>query len=211
MLFVFAALLGGGVAVLRGGRLSNLADYSIRWSALPLLALGLQIYVVYGPAKEDARLFGIPALLNLASYGLVLATALINWRLPGMAWLGLGASLNFLVILVNGGWMPVTAESLAAAGLVMSSSAVMLGERAIPSKDLIKDSHDIRLRWLSDRYVIPEAGLFSAVYSVGDIFLMFGLFRLIQAGMMNRSEHISQIARSSPGTNPPFTHKDKLV
>lgn len=192
MPFLVTGLLSGGVALLRGGRFRNLAGLSIYWSALPLLALGLQIFVVYGPARADARPFSLPALLILASYGLLLVTALANRHLPGMAWLGLGATLNFFVILVNGGWMPVTAESLATAGLIDSPSALAAGQRVPFTKDVVMASQEMHLRWLSDLFVIPRAGLLSAVFSVGDAVMMVGLFRLIQAGMMNQEKRFVQ-------------------
>jgi hypothetical protein len=186
--FIVAGLLGGAVALLRGGRLSNLTKLSLRLSALPLLALGLQIYVIYGPARVEARPFSFPALLILASYGLLLVAVLTNRQLPGMAWLGLGVALNFAVILVNGGWMPVTAELLATAGFVDTPSAIAPGERVLFTKDVVMVGQEIHLRWLSDLLVIPKAGLFSAVFSLGDALMMVGLFRLIQAGMMHQVE-----------------------
>lgn len=194
MLFIIAGFLGGGIALLRGGRLNNLARLSIRWSGLPLLAVGLQIYVLYGPGKTESRPFSFPALLILASYGLLLITIVVNRRLPGLAWLGLGAALNLLVIAVNGGWMPVTADLLVQAGLLDTASALVPGQRVWASKDVVTVSQEIHLRWLSDRLVIPKAGVFSAVFSVGDVLMMFGLFRLIQAGAMRRITHHRETA-----------------
>jgi hypothetical protein len=184
--FIIAALFGGGVALLRGGRLSNLSGLSLRRSGLPIVALGLQILALYGPGREDARPFGVPAILILASYGLLLVTVLANRQLPGIAWLGLGAALNLLVILANSGWMPVTAKSLAVAGFIESPSAVVSGQRMLGSKDMIQVGHEINLRWLSDRFIVPQAGLLTAVFSLGDILMMFGLFLLIQAGVVDR-------------------------
>jgi hypothetical protein len=161
----------------------------MRWSALPLVALGLQIFVLYGPGRKDAAPFSVSALLLLASYGAVLATVLANRQLPGMAWLGLGAALNFLVIFANGGWMPVTAELLAVAGFITVPSAVTPGQRAFNSKDVIKASDEIRLGFLADQFVIPKAGLFSAVFSLGDILMMFGLSLLVYSVILGGEKH----------------------
>jgi hypothetical protein len=182
--FVIAALLGGGLARLRGGRLSNLTNLAIRWSALPLLALVLQTYVLFGPERDESRAFSAPALLLLISYGLLIATVFANRRLPGMIWLGLGAALNILAILMNGGWMPVTARLLWTAGYIDTPSTIVPGQRVLWTKDVVRHYSEIRLAWLADRFVIPEAGVLSAVYSVGDILVMFGLFCLVYAGMM---------------------------
>jgi hypothetical protein len=187
MPFVITAILSGAIGLIRGGRLDNLAQLSIRWPGLVLIALGLQILVVYGPGKSDARSFGFSALLLLGSYALLFVVVLANRHLPGMVVLGLGAALNFLVILVNGGWMPVTAEHLAAAGFVSSPAAVTPGERVLFSKDVVLDSQAINLPWLSDVFLIPNVGLFSAVFSVGDALMMLGLFVLVQFGMFNEA------------------------
>jgi hypothetical protein len=103
-----------------------------------------------------------------------------------MLLLGLGAALNFLVILVNGGWMPVTVDHLAASG-IYASNALTPGQRVLYSKDLVVDSQDARLRWLSDIFVIPRAGLLSVVFSTGDVLMMLGLFWLIQFGMVDET------------------------
>ncbi len=185
MPFVVTAIVSGAIGHIRGGRLDNLSQLSIRWSGLVLIALGLQIVVIYGPGRSDARSYSFAALLLLGSYALLFATVLANWRLPGMLLLGLGAALNFLVILANGGWMPVTAEHLAAAGFISSPTALTSGDRVLYSKDVVLDSPETNLPWLSDVFMIPKAGLFSAVFSVGDALMMLGLFILIQFGMLH--------------------------
>ena len=111
---------------------------------------------------------------------------LANLHIPGMVWLGLGAALNFLVMLVNGGWMPVLAQSLVTAGFIDTPSAVELGQRVSATKDVVMTSQGTHLLWLSDLFVIPKAGIFSAVFSAGDALMMLGLFRVLQAGMMGQ-------------------------
>ena len=192
MLFIVAALLGGAFGLLRGGHLSSLTDLSLRWSALPLLAVGLQAFVLYGPGKAEAGPFTVPALVILASFGLLLITVLVNLRLPGMAWLGLGAALNLLVMVANGGWMPVTSDLLAAAGFVDTPSAILPGQRVFASKDVVAVSQEIHLRWLSDLFIIPKLGVLSAVFSVGDVVMMLGLFQLIQVSITKQSGRASQ-------------------
>jgi hypothetical protein len=185
MPFIIATILGGIVGLLRGGQLNNLTHLPLRWPALPLLALGLQVYVLYGPGREEARPFSLPALLILASYGLLFMAVLANRRLPGMAWLGVGTALNFLVILANGGWMPVTAELLATAGFVNAPAAVAPGQRVMFSKDVVMVGQEMNLSWLSDLFVVPKAGPFTMLFSPGDVLMMVGLFSLVQRGMLN--------------------------
>ena len=200
MLFIVAALLGGAFGSLRGGHLSNLTDLSLRWSALPLLAVGLQAFVIHGPGKAEAGPYTVPALVILASYGLLLITVLVNLRLPGMAWLGLGVALNLLVMVVNGGWMPVTPDLLATAGFAETPSAILPGQRVLASKDVVMVSQEIHLRWLSDMFIMSKLGILSAVFSVGDVVMMLGVFQLIHVSMTKRTErapqHFDRLARN---------------
>ena len=76
MPFIITGFLGGAIGMIRGGRLGNLARLPFRWSALVLLALVLQIAVIYGPGKSDARPYGFMALLLLGSYALLMAAVL---------------------------------------------------------------------------------------------------------------------------------------
>jgi hypothetical protein len=196
MPFIIVAVLSGAIGLLRGGRIYNLTHLSIRWSGLPLLALGLQLFIIYGPARADARSFGLPALMILGSYVLLVFAVLANRRIPGMMLLGVGAALNLLVILLNGGWMPVTAEHLVAAGLLSSPTALEPGQRVPFSKDVLVARHEGYLSWLSDVFMISKAGPLSAVFSLGDGLMMLGLFWIIQYGIMRGGGDDLQAARS---------------
>jgi hypothetical protein len=91
--------------------------------------------------------------------------------------------------------MPVTAEHLAAAGFVSSSTALESGQRVLFSKDVVMDSHEVYLRWLSDVFMVPRAGLFTTVFSLGDVLMVIGLFRLIQYGMLYRDENTKALVK----------------
>jgi len=160
----------------------------MRWSVLPLVALGLQIWVMYGPGWQDSRSFGRSSLLLIVSYGLLLVTVLANRRLPGMTWLALGVGCNLAVILANGGWMPITHDLVVQSGLLKDPTALGPGQRAWATKDVLRNAEEIRLRWLADLFMIPQVGVFSIVFSVGDVLMMLGLFQLVQAGMLGRAE-----------------------
>ena len=62
----------------------------------------------------------------------------------------IGLSMLIPSAVVNGGWMPITAELLVTAGLSDTPSAVMLAERLRFSKDVVTVGHEIHLRWLSE-------------------------------------------------------------
>ena len=90
---------------------------------------------------------------------------LANRRVPGMALVGLGAALNLLAIVANGGVMPASAEALAAAGLPA-------GGPGFQNSGVVADP---RLAFLGDIFAIPASWPLSNVFSVGDVCIGAGL------------------------------------
>lgn len=84
-----------------------------------------QLIVGYVPATRDVLPDWLVGVLLSTSLIAFLAFIWINRRLPGMPVLFVGMALNLLVMLANGGWMPIspaTASHLAGAGGVEPSS-----------------------------------------------------------------------------------------
>lgn len=171
--FVLALLWG----LARGGRLSNLQTVDLPGYWLALLALALQIGLIYFPLP---LWISRPGLL-LLSYAALAWFIWRNRRLPGMWLIGAGLLANWVVILANDGFMPVTYEALAAAGkahLVTGSSS---GTSVFGSKDILLNAAETRLWFLADIFVIPPPFPVPGVFSVGDALLAGGTFVLIPA------------------------------
>jgi hypothetical protein len=113
----------------------------------------------------------------LASFALTFGFAAMNWRLPGMTLLAVGALMNFVVIAANGG-MPVSLDALDRAGLgnPFEDGAVTKG-----AHHALDD--ESRLTFLADVIPIRVA---SNVVSAGDIVIWAGLLLLIQQLMVGR-------------------------
>jgi hypothetical protein len=103
------------IALVRGGRLANLADIRLRlWWLLPL-GFGIQVAPALLP-DDAAWATDLGVALILASYLPLLLLVILNRERKGMWLAGIGILMNFSVIAANGG-MPVLAEAaLAAAG-----------------------------------------------------------------------------------------------
>ena len=159
------------VAVLRGGRLTNLADIRLRlWFLLPL-AFVMQGITVFFPDSGWARPLGVTMIL--LSYVLLTGMVLANRDRPGMWLAGVGILLNFTVILLNGG-MPVLTEAAVVA-------ADFSGDINISAdiKHIVMDQ-TTRLPFLAD--VIPMRLVGQGhVISLGDVFLAVGLARFLEA------------------------------
>ncbi len=118
------------------------------------------------------------ASLVISQLGL-LTFCILNWRRAGISILTIGLLLNFVVILANGGWMPISPETVAQ--LVTPDAALHLepGKRLGASKDILLAADAIVFPWLADRFAPPDWIPYRFAFSVGDIFIGAGAFILL--------------------------------
>ncbi len=178
MILLLALVLSIVLAYLLGGRLSRLAALPVRGTGLALAALGIQVTLIYVIFPDQLQ--GLVRVVLLAfSYLLLALFVWWNRRLPGMWILGAGLAANWLVILVNGGYMPVTYEALVAAGKGHLVSSADIGTFVYGSKDILLPLEATRLWFLSDIFVIPPPFPIPSVFSVGDALIAVGLLVFI--------------------------------
>ncbi len=182
-------MLIGGIALglvlglLLGGRFENLASIRLRFLPLLFVAViirfGIEIALGLGiPFVEALRL----PLLAVA-YGLLLFTLWQNRFYPGLALAFIGISANALVIVVNGGWMPVWMPAFEASGLTPPLDSVM----HVPLSGAIDASFLLHLGPLADIFPIPFWPV-QNVASVGDLFLTAGLGFFLFATLLRAPE-----------------------
>jgi hypothetical protein len=187
-LVLFIAL---AIAVLRGGRLSNLGDIELRAWWLLIIALALQIGTSFLPDEDWAGELGVAMVLT--SYGLLMALVLLNRNRTGMWLAGLGVLMNFTVIALNGG-MPVLAE----AAEVASGFTVTVPDLTGSFKHKILDE-TTRITMLAD--VIPlRFGSIGQVLSLGDVFLALGLGRFLEQELRRPRRYFKRGAHAQPGS-----------
>ncbi len=168
-------MLIGGIALglvlglVLGGRLDRLAD--IRLQYLPLLFLAVIVRfgteILLGRGVEIVDTLRMP-LLGTA-YGLLLFTLWHNRTYPGLALAFVGIASNGLVILVNGGRMPVWMDAYRLSGLTGDLNSVL----HVPLETLDAEFF-LRLGPLADIIPLPLPP-FQNVASIGDLFLTAGL------------------------------------
>jgi hypothetical protein len=168
-LVLFIAL---ATAMLRGGRLTNLADIRLRqWWLLPL-GFVIQAAGTWGVVPWSR---GVSVGLVLASYVPLLILVVLNRERSGMWLAGVGVLMNFTVIALNGG-MPVLEE---AARIASGGSTTAAAEITTSAKHVMM-SLGTRLPALGDVIPIRIVGQGSVV-SLGDVFLAVGLARFLEA------------------------------
>jgi hypothetical protein len=150
-------LLGLVLGLLAGGRLRNLAEIQLRWTGLLVAALVLRF------ATEAALNAGIDIVetlrlpLLLAAFGVLLIPLWANRTYPGLILAFLGVLSNGLVILVNGGYMPIWEPALAYAGLTpCRRHAVIPRDRRGQRPGLRRSAPDPRRRHPDPHPVHPE-------------------------------------------------------
>ena len=89
----------------RGGRLKHLAELELRGLTLILVSLVIQL-LIFPLGEHGAVITYGTRYLHLLSYLPLLAFIWLNRRFWEILLMGLGILLNFLVILINGGYMP---------------------------------------------------------------------------------------------------------
>ena len=151
---------------------------AVRYVGLVFLAYLPQFFAFYLPATR--QIFPdewVPPVL-IVSQAALLLFAWLNRRLFGFWLLGLGLLANFLVIVLNGGMMPLMPEN--AEKLIPADNPVQLelGERVGFGKDVLLRKSDTRLWILGDVFTTPEWINYPLAFSIGDILISMGAFWL---------------------------------
>jgi hypothetical protein len=181
MILTLAVLVGCVASFIRhrGQIAGQLAAIPLSSAWLALLAVGLQIPLLRAPFGLPEQV-GVQQILFLLSYLLLLAFVWRNRRLPGIWIAGLGVLCNLLVILANGGFMPVTPETLVKINPGSSLNQWPIGFHYGYSKDVILLRGDTILWVLSDMLVLPRPFPWPTAFSLGDLLLAVGIVVLLQ-------------------------------
>jgi hypothetical protein len=175
VLWLFAIVLGLVFGLLTGGRIGNLAKLKFRWPWLILAAVVVREAVLLTPLNRvDAARF----IYVVALGAIVLWTIAHLGRLPGIWLVTAGAALNLLVIVVNGGRMPVAPEF--AASLVRHGNVAQYTVMG-PGTNL-----NVLGDWIS-LYPVPET------YSPGDVLIGLGLAIVVFLAVRNPRPYRSEL------------------
>ncbi|HHY37539.1 MAG TPA: DUF5317 domain-containing protein [Clostridia bacterium] len=163
------------VAKLLGGRLSRLGQIQYRHLDFLIMSVTIQIFL-HAATMVGWHLSGKSILAAIsASYALLCISLLYNLRLPGIPFALAGVIANAIVILANGGKMPISRPMLERAGLLRYLE--MLSTGGSPTHQLIEKT--TKLAFLSDIFAVPPPFWRPFVFSVGDVAIVIGLFILV--------------------------------
>jgi len=152
------------IALLRGGRLINLADIRLQYWWLLLLGFGIQAATALLPDRDWTR--SAATAMILVSYLPLLILVLINRNREGMWLAGFGVLMNFSVIALNGGMPVLEGAAVVAAGLGGGAGGFRLDAST-------------RIPFLGDVIPVRLFGI-GQVISLGDVLLAVGLGRFLE-------------------------------
>ena len=180
MLYVYIIIISIIIGLLRNGKLSSLSQISLKRIELIVLACLIQGGLIFLGSRNIKFVLDYSSYMIIFSYIVLLLAVWYNKKLKGIKIIALGIIFNFIVIVANGGHMPVLLSSLYKTGL--NDFALVLKEGTYVTHTLITEK--TLFGFLAD--VLPLSPPFPdpSVVSVGDFFMFFGVFSLIQNAMV---------------------------
>ncbi|MGZ6544218.1 MAG: DUF5317 family protein [Actinomycetota bacterium] len=158
------------VGLLAGGSFRNFPSIPLGWWSLAIVGVVLQFLPLTGSAGSWSL---------TASFVLLIAFALLNFRAPGFILIFTGLMLNAIVIVANHG-MPVAREALVRSG--QESTLADLQQHGGSKHHLADD--DTVLLVLGDSIVVPEP--IGVAVSVGDLCVYLGVAWCFAASLQPR-------------------------
>lgn len=179
MLLLFALVAGLLVGLGRAGwqhRPYQIPVLQSTW--LAFVAFFPQILVAYLPATRYLLADWLASTVLVASLILFAAFAWRNRHLSGMPILLTGLALNLIVIVANGGWMPISPQTASRLTGNDILALVGLGSR-FGQKDILLLSQNMRFEFLADRFLLPNWIPYKVAFSLGDVLVSLGIFWLL--------------------------------
>ena len=187
-MLIGGVLLGLVLGLLVGGSIANLASVRLHRIGLLIVAVflraGTEILLNQGnPIAETLR---VPLLAT--AFGLLLVALWANRGYPGMSLAFIGVLANAIVIVVNGGYMPVYLPSLELAGLTPADLTTSLH---VPLGPALDATFLLHLGPFADVIPIPFP-LIQNVASIGDAFLTLGLAFFLFAAVVRVPQELDE-------------------
>ena len=184
MLYAYIIIISIIIGLLRNGKLSSLSQISLKRIELIVLACLIQGGLIFLGSRKVKFVLDYSSYMIIFSYIVLLLAVWYNKKLKGIKIITLGIIFNFIVIVANGGHMPVLLSSLYKAGL--NDFALVLKEGTYATHTLITEK--TLFRFLADVIPLPPPFPDPSVVSVGDFLMFYGVFSLIQNAMLKKEQ-----------------------
>ncbi len=189
MLLLYSIAVGLLLGRALGGRVSHLEHVRLAWWPLAAAGLLVQVALFSGPVTERIGAAG-PAVYVVSTLAVLLAL-LRNVALPGLAIIAVGAALNLVPILANGGVMPSSPE----AWMALTGAAELPTEAF--SNSVLAGPHTA-FAFLGDVFVFPRPLPLANVFSLGDAVIALGAVVFLVVAMRGPSAAASGLPVGLP-------------
>ncbi|MGI6777667.1 MAG: DUF5317 domain-containing protein [Acetivibrionales bacterium] len=176
MPYIIAVILGCAASLATGGNIGNIFNFKIKKLWILLAAFFIQI------ASQILCYNGFKFFTNnsIIIHGLVFFMLFVvywfNRHYLGIIAVGAGTVLNALVMMANGGKMPVELKVIPAE---VPAEAVQAISSGLDSKHVLIDEAT-RFAFLSDIIYLPSFfGIWMRVVSIGDLIVVMGIGTLV--------------------------------
>jgi hypothetical protein len=167
------------VGLFRKGNLRAFSQLNLKWGwVFPLLLIvQLAVFMLQNNSEFLGQLSGS---IYILVYIIGLLFLFLNRKNPGFILIFIGVFLNFLVMGVNGGRMPVSVESAA----VLDPGYIEALKESLYAKHTMLTS-TTHLGFLGDVIPISDPYPRTQIISIGDIIMNIGIFLFIQYIMVH--------------------------
>lgn len=167
------------VGIFRKGNLRAFSQLNLKWGWIfpLLLVVQLTVFMLQNKSEFLGQLSGS---IYILVYIIGLLFLFLNRKNPGFVLIFIGVFLNFLVMVVNGGRMPVSVESAA----VLDPGYIEALKESLYAKHTMLTS-STHLGFLGDVIPISDPYPRTQIISIGDIIMNIGIFFFIQYIMVN--------------------------
>ncbi len=152
--------------------------YELKVPGLVLLAFIPQFVAFYVPAAHTLS-DRLVSILFVSSIVILLIFSLFNIRKTSFWPISIGFFLNALVIILNGGWMPISPDVVQKVNPNAPEGSWAVGQRLGYTKDFVLAPGATRLWFLSDRFTLPASIQYQVAFSLGDVLIALGVIWLL--------------------------------
>jgi len=180
MILLLAVILGLAAGLIRAriGKREYRYDEVIA-PLLVVLAFIPQLLIFFFPFTRVLIPDRLASILYIVSLIILIVFTLLNIRKTSFLPVAAGFLMNALVILLNGGWMPISPQMVNKLIPNAPQGSWQVGERLGYSKDIVLHPADTRLWILSDRLTLPDWLNYQAAFSLGDVAIFAGVFIML--------------------------------
>lgn len=162
------------VGILRKGNLRAFSQLNLKWGWVFPLLLIVQLAVFM--LQNDSEFLGqLSGSIYIVVYIIGLIFLFLNRKNPGFILIFIGVFLNFIVMVLNGGRMPVSVEAAA----VLDPGYIQALKESLYAKHAMLTSNT-HLGFLGDVIPISDPYPRTQIISIGDIIMNIGIFFFIQ-------------------------------